>query len=290
MSVISDALKRLLASEQPLNSADFTASQRKQLEQFTRETRLLEISKQGRKTAYRVLNRQSVQDYLLLQQPLADDELHAALPLRSRNIGKHRNSKQGQTGHNYGYLLMKAWDTECVWENEGRTFYPSQLTEHFGVAALLIDTDQNWQCNRALLLIENQAMFDQWDWLPEAFNGCLIYYAGQLSTLFLRWLSAKKRTDKILFFPDYDGVGLANYVRLLETRHPETVVEFYWLPDWENKLATFGNADVWQKTRIQFENALHKLTAMNALTAEFSQLASLSQRYGKALEQEALCL
>ncbi len=290
MSVLSEALKRLMASEQPLNASDFTASQRKQLEQFTRETRLLEISKQGRKTTYRVLNRQSLQDYLLMQQPLADEELHPELSPRSRNIGKSRNSKKGQTGHDCWYLLMKAWDMECVWENENGLFQPAQLTECFGVAALRINTGQDWQCNRPLLLVENQALFDRCDWLPDDFNGCLIYYAGQLSDVLLQWLCEQKRTDKIILFPDYDGIGLGNYVRLLETRHPETTVQFYWLPDWESKLAKFGNADVWQKTRIQFENALQKLADINALTAEFSQLASLSQRYGKALEQEAVWL
>jgi len=67
-------------------------------------------------------------------------------------------------------------------------------------------------------------------------------------------------------------------------------VQFYWLPDWEIKLAKFGNSDVWQKTRIQFENALNKLADLNAETAEFNLLARLSQQYGKALEQEAIWL
>jgi hypothetical protein len=290
MSVLSAALKRLLASEHALNASDFTASQCKQLEQFARDTRLLEIGKQGRSTCYRILNRQTVQDYLLLQQPLADDELHPELPLRSRNIGKDRNSKKGQSGHDCWYLLMKAWDAECVWKNGNGLLQPAELTECFGVAALRISVGQEWHCNRPLLLVENQALFDRCDWLPDDFNGCLIYYAGQLSDVLLQWLCEQKRTDKIIFFPDYDGIGLTNYARLSETHHPETTVQFYWLMDWESKLAKFGNADVWQKTRIQFANALHKLADINSLTAEFSQLARLSQRYGKALEQEAVWL
>lgn len=290
MSVLSEALKRLLASEQALTVSEFTVSQRKQLEQFARDTRLLEIGKQGRSTCYRVLNRQTVQDYLLLQQPLADDELHPELPPRSRNIGKERNSKKGQTGHECWYLLMKAWDSECVWEKENGLFHPAQLTECFGVAALRINTGQAWQCNRALLLVENQALFDRYDWLPNGFNGCLVYYAGQLSDVLLQWLCEQKRTDNIILFPDYDGIGLANYARLSETHHPETTVQFYWLPDWQTKLATFGNADVWRKTRVPFANALQKLADSNALTADFSRLACLSQHYGKALEQEAIWL
>ena len=210
MSVLSEASKRLLANEQGLTVSDFTVSQRKQLEQFARDTRLLEIGKQGRSTCYRVLNRQAVLDHLLLQQPLTDDELHPELPPRSRNIGKERNSKKGQTGHECWYLLMKAWDMECVWKNENGLFKPAQLTECFGVAALRISTGQDWHCNRPLLLVENQALFDRCDWLPESFNGCLVYYAGQLPALFLHWLCETNRTDKIIIFPDYDGIGLRN--------------------------------------------------------------------------------
>ncbi|MGZ8238614.1 MAG: hypothetical protein ACXWTY_12180 [Methylobacter sp.] len=290
MSVLSEALKRLMACEQPLIASEFTACQRNQLEQFARDTRLVEISKQGRRNIYRVLNRQSVLDFLALKQPLADDQLHAGLPARSRNIGKDRNSKKGQTSHDCWYLLMKAWDSECVWTSENGTFHLTELTERFGVAAMRISAGQGWQCNRPLLLVENQALFDCCDWLPDGFNGCLAYYAGQLSDVLLQWLCEQKRTDKIILFPDYDGIGLANYVRLVETHHSYTTVQFYWLPDWETKLAKFGNAGVWKKTRVQFENALQKLAAMNALTTDLSNLASLSQNYGKALEQESIWL
>ena len=60
-------------------------------------------------------------------------------------------------------------------------------------------------------------------------------------------LSPQKRTGKVILFPDYDGIGLANYARLFEKLHVVSTVQFYWLPDWENKLIKFGNADLWRK-------------------------------------------
>ncbi|MEC4747297.1 hypothetical protein [Methylomicrobium sp. Wu6] len=140
------------------------------------------------------------------------------------------------------------------------------------------------------MLVENQALFDCCDWLPADFNGSLVYYAGQLSEILLQWLATAKRADEVTLFPDYDGIGLSNYVRLLSALPPATRLHFYWLPDWQSKIARFGNHDVWIKTRGQFETAMARLKDMNALTDDFKILATLSQTHGKALEQEAIWL
>jgi hypothetical protein len=302
MSILTDALKRLLASDQPLTASAFTLNQRTHLEQFAHETRLIELNKQGRSTVYRVINRQSVINYLRQLHPLDDVSLPADIPSRSRNIGTDRNSKIGQTGHDCWYLLMKAWDSEVVWQNDNDAMHPTELTGRFGVAALKISAGlssghacpelsrRGWQCNRALLFVENQALFNQCDWLPQDFKGCLAYYAGQLSEVLLQWLSEQKRTNEVILFPDYDGIGLTNYARLAYSLHPDSILHFYWLPDWENKLAKFGNAEIWLKTRVQFENAFKKLSAINALNADLIKLGHLSQYHGKALEQESIWL
>jgi hypothetical protein len=290
MTALSEALKRLLASEQALNASAFSQAQKKQLERFALDTRLVEINKHGSATVYRVVNRQSVSNYLRQLHPLDDGRLLASLPIRSRNIGTSRNSKKGQASHACFYLLMKAWDSEVVWQDEHTTLHPSKFTGRFGVAALQITAGQSWQCNRPLLLVENQALFDCCDWLPEGFNGCVAYYAGQLSDVLLNWFSEQNRTDTVILFPDYDGIGLANYVRLAESLHPDSILQFYWLPDWENKLVVYGNSEIWLKTRVQFENALQKLAGLNVLDDGFIRLGSLSQHYGKVLEQEAVWL
>jgi hypothetical protein len=294
MSILSEALKRLVSSDQPLMASAFTAGQKKCLEQFARETRLIELKKQGRATIYQVINRQSVVNYLRQLHPLDETSLPDGLPTRSGNIGRERNSKTGQTSHDCWYLLIKSWDADVVWQNANDRMQPSEHTARFGVAALQINaglsSGQDWQCNRPLLLVENQALFDQCDWLPQDFKGCLAYYAGQLSDVLLQWLAEQKRTNEVILFPDYDGVGLSNYVRLLNSLHPDSALRFYWLPDWEAKLEKFGNTECWLKTRVQFENAIQKLNARNALNDDFIKLAHLSQHYGKTLEQEAIWL
>jgi len=290
MNALAEALKRLLDSGEALTASAFTPHQRKRLEQFARDTRQIDIGKQGHGTLYRIVNREALAAYLQQLQPLAEDELPDIIPMRGKNIGTHRDSKKGKSGHESCYLLIKAWDKQVVWQQAGKSLNPAELTECFGGAALQIGRDAGWKSNRPLLLVENQALFDCCDWLPEGFNGSLAYYAGQLPEVLLQWLAADVRTTEVTLFPDYDGIGLSNYVRLLGALHPATRLHFYWLSDWQDKIARFGSRDVWLKTRRQFEAAIAKLDAMQALTDDFKQLASLSQHHGKALEQETVWL
>jgi len=288
MSVLIEALKSLLVSKNGLNASAFSASQRKVLEEFAKQTRLIEIRKHGRSTVFRYLNHQGVFDFLAMQQPL--ETVPQNIPVRSQNIGLQRDSKKGQSTHETSYLLMKCWHESVFWKNGETTFYPEKLTREFGVAALQIQVNQAWQSHFPLLLVENQALFNCPNWLPENFDGCLIYYAGQLSNVVLRWFAEQKRAEKVILFPDYDGVGLSNYVRLARALHGKSKLEFFWLPNWEQKLVTFGNVEIWQNTRRQFENALKNLAKMNLLTADFVKLGDLSQRHAKTLEQEAIWL
>jgi hypothetical protein len=290
MNTLSTALQRLLDSETPLTASAFSAKQRAELERFSRDTRLIEISKQRNGTVYCLADRERAADYVRSLQPLDDSQMEEHIPARSRNIGKERNSKKGRTSHARFYLLMKAWDTGSTWHNGSSAMQVAELTGRFGAAALQIASGDDWQTDKPLLLVENQALFDRCDWLPDDFGGCIAYYAGQLPEILLQWLAERRRADEVVLFPDYDGVGLSNYVRLAGCLHRDSVLRFYWLPDWENKLVRFGNPDLWKKTRLQFENAINRLKGMHALTEEFSTLARLAQCHGKALEQEAIWL
>jgi hypothetical protein len=177
---IKIALKRLVANEQPLNASDFTQSQRKELEQFALNNRLIEVKKQGNGVVYRMTDRQSIINYVRQLHPLDYELMLSLLPKRSRNIGTDLSSKKGQSGHDSSYLLMKSWDCDVVWRCGNNTMKPSELTKLLGVAAMQVSTNNAWHCNRPLLLVENQALFDRCDWLPDGFNGCLVYYAGQI--------------------------------------------------------------------------------------------------------------
>ncbi|MEC4747298.1 hypothetical protein [Methylomicrobium sp. Wu6] len=121
MNALAEVLQRLLDSREALTASAFTPSQRKLLEQFALSTRQIDIGKQGRSTLYRIVNRTSLVAYLQQQQPLAEDELPSEIPARSKNIGRHRDSKKGKSEHESSYLLLKAWDEQVVWRQADKT-------------------------------------------------------------------------------------------------------------------------------------------------------------------------
>lgn len=290
MSSLINSLNRLLVGNVELTASAFTVKQRTELEQFARDTRLISITKKGRSIKYQISNKEGVINFINSQQPLTDQQLDSSLPDRSRNIGKEKNSKKGITAHESCYLLMKSWNQNLQWLNESSEMIPAVLTDSFGVASVEITISDRWQTNGPIWFVENQALFDQSDWLPNDFNGCLIYYAGQLPNVLMTWLSEAKRCPEIVLFPDYDGIGLSNFARLAESLNANTPLSLYWMPDWEYKLETFGNSEIWLKTRVMFENAYKKLERMERLDSDLIKLAKLSQLYGKALEQESIWL
>jgi hypothetical protein len=60
-----------------------------------------------------------------------------------------------------------------------------------------------------------------------------------------------------MFFPDYDGVGLLNYCRLIEKVQSEC--EFWLMPGWRDLLRKYGSNSVWQNTCKEFNAALAHL-------------------------------
>jgi hypothetical protein len=63
-----------------------------------------------------------------------------------------------------------------------------------------------------------------------------------------------------LAFPDYDGVGLLNFARLL--KRSIAPVEFWLMPEWVASLRKYGSNPLWQKTESDFTAALARLDAL----------------------------
>lgn len=97
----------------------------------------------------------------------------------------------------------------------------------------------------------------------------------------------KPRATAFIVFPDYDGVGFNNFLRV---RRVITACHFYLIPDWKNKLSLFGNSAIWQDNQVLFNNAVRELNDMNALTDELKDLIRTMQMSGKGLEQESVWL
>ena len=285
---LADALDKLLNTPGASAATLFTPAQRRQLDVFARHTGALRLITQGRGASYLVTNATLARAHLAQLRPVAIAALDASLPARANNIARMRDSKGRGHTHAKGYLLLKAIGAHVTWQRgDGAVFDLSASTALAGAAAIAIETDDAWHTDAPLWLVENQALFDRLDWLPLDAHGSIAYYGGQLSNLLLDWMAQRARAGAIVFFPDYDGVGLLNYARLREkSRAP---VDFWLMPDWAARLQKYGSNRVWQNTRKDFAAALNRLDAPGmpvALTA----LCQAMSAQGLALEHEAVWL
>lgn len=284
---LADALGKLLAGQGSAAATQFTPAQRRALDAFARQTGALRRLAQGRGASYQLSDMALAQAHLDALRPVPQAQLDPLLPVRANHIARTRNSKGGSHGHDTGYLLLKAAGPDVTWQREGVSVDISAATHSAGAAALAITPQDGWHSAQPVWLVENQALFDRLDWLPDGAGGSVVYYGGQLSHLLLDWLAQRRRTGRIMFFPDYDGVGLLNYCRLVEKA--QCACEFWLMPDWLDLLRKYGSNSVWQNTSREFHAALVRLE-QHGMPAELAQLCQALSLHGLALEHEAVWL
>jgi hypothetical protein len=290
------ALAKLLegvdqSPDRTCSASAFTNAQRHALEDLGRKTGALRLRPQGRGSVYQVIELELLRSHMRSLRPQHESDVDVAIPPRAANIARSRNSKGHAHGHELHYLLVKAITDDAIWvaksDEQRRVFDLGQTTKAAGAGALAIREDDGWYSDQPLWLVENQALFDRLDWLPPNSRGTVAYYAGQLPARLLSWLGHSVRAPKIIIFPDYDGVGLLNYAKLLDcSRSPCTL----WLmPNWQELLITYGSNLVWQNTRGDFEAALTRIKDLSVPDDVLLLFAAL-RRHGLALEHEAVWL
>lgn len=273
-----------LHDNQTLPASQFTAAQRRALDAFARQTSAVRCHPQGRGEVYQVSNPTVFNIHLAELSPQMNSTAEPELPLRAQHIAYARDSKARGHQHAHYYPLLKAVGDEVRWQDDARgvELPLSQLTRDFGAASLQIAASDTWHTKQSLWLVENQALFDRTDWLPPDTTATLLYYGGQLNGLLLAWLAQRPRSSRIVHFPDYDGVGLANFARLYALLGDACT--FWLMPNWSSKLTRYGSNPLWRDTLRDFTSAASQLPdSMTVLTQQMRQS-------GLALEQEAVWL
>lgn len=273
-----------LQGKSSVPASQFTTTQRNALDRFVRQTGAVSCHRQGRGDVYSVDDQTVFDAHLVGLSPQVAPSVAEQLPLRSQRIALARSSKAGRHQHISHYLLLKAVGDSVTWEEgeRGAKLPLGAFTSDFGAATLCVNLDDAWRTDQTLWLVENQAVFDRTDWLPEGTTATLLYYGGQLDGRLLTWLAERPRASRVIIFPDYDGVGLANFARLYERLGD--ACECWLMPQWQAKLARYGSNPLWRDTLRHFTGAVDQLPAyMRELTAQMQHL-------GLALEQESVWL
>ncbi|ODP96204.1 MULTISPECIES: Wadjet anti-phage system protein JetD domain-containing protein [Salinivibrio] len=265
-----------------------TPSQKKQLEAFNHKTRCVQITPKGRGVVYRIQDMDVAA--VELERLAPEQHVSSSVPQRTVNIASTRSSKQGYTALDVSYVLAKTV-ANPLWEVSGvPTEHLNAATEAFGVFSLEVGGERNSHLHteHSIWLVENQALFDRLDWLPNNDPTTVIWYRGQLHNKLIDWLSVPERAPIVYFFADYDGVGLNNYRRLKEKLTERA--EFWMMPNWKAFLLRYGQNQLWVDTArdfVSFERNSQKLLAQSS---ELRELVTEMQKHGLALEQEVIWL
>lgn len=248
-----------LQGKSPLPASQFTQAQRSALDRFARQTGAVNCLRQGRGDVYSVCNQAVFEAHVTQLSPQVEPSIADQLPLRAKHVAHARDSKARRHQHGSYYPLLKAVGDAVIWReiDRGTDLELSAATWDFGAASLCIHPDDAWHTEQALWLVENQALFDRTDWLPEGTQATLLYYGGHLDGRLLSWLGHRPRASRVTLFPDYDGVGLSNFVRLREALGD--ACDFWLMPQWESKLARYGSVQLWRDTLRHFTTAVAQL-------------------------------
>ncbi|WP_419206457.1 DUF7281 domain-containing protein [Photobacterium leiognathi] len=287
--VLVKALTRLIeVYPDSIAGSTLTLSQKKQLDEFSRKTQSVQVTPKGRGVVYLILNMDVVK--VTLEQLAPNQNVSPSAPQRAINIASTRSSKRGRVGHDVTYVLAKVV-ANPLWQVSGvLTEHLNASTEKFGVFSLEVGGERNRDLttHHSIWLVENQALFDRLDWLPNDEPTTIIWYRGQLHNKLIEWLSVPERASMVYFFADYDGVGLNNFRRLKEKLGERA--EFWMMPNWKALLNRYGQNQLWVDTAREFTSFLENSSNLLTKSSHLQALVLEMQTNGLALEQESIWL
>lgn len=274
-----------IANEEEIPFSLVPKSVREKLQQWGESSGAVSLqrSQAGAGRVFKVVNLRIVEKEIISLDSNID--VNALSSSRLRNLAINKDTKAGLTTLEYSYYLCKAIG-DNVFVNEVNV---SDVSKSIGCFALPVRNDsEGIICRGSLLLVENQQLLDDLKWVPSGFTGIVLYYAGNLSARLRAWLKRCSFAG-IILFPDYDAVGINNYMNLIEAI-PNA--QWFWMNDWKTKLAKYGCKELRRKGNQEsmFENLWTSFKENGFPDAELESLMTEIRKQGKMLEQEAVLI
>jgi len=201
-----------------------------------------------------------------------------SLTSKARAVALHGDAHKGKDDT----LLIHLSATKKVsWQNNGAAVNIYKIVQDCGMAAILVRPEDNWQTSDPIALVENM------DLLVHAtryfkkinFEGSILYYRGWVSKRTCSWLKTQGKAHMIMF-PDYDLVGLKNYL-FLKKKLPNIKIN---IPEnLSDLLKRYGRAE---KLNSSTSRKIIEQTKDTDVQKIYSQLL----KYGVGLDQESLML
>ena len=174
------------------------------------EAGFIKWERSGAGAKYSVINEDAMRS--LLESTGYDGDLDELTP-KARAVALHGDAHKGKDDSLL--LLLSASNDKVIWHNGSDELDLYNYSSRFGVASLIAKPCDNWSSNQPIALVENlDLLIHAKNYFEKiGFNGTVLYYSGMISGKLLLWLNEKKRGTSYIMFPDYDIVGLNNYIR-----------------------------------------------------------------------------
>lgn len=237
-----------------------------------------ERSGAGRRVVIRDIT--ALREFVRSRYPNAEILVGAAS--RVAGVARFRDSK-AHASDTPDILRLRAWSDTALWV-DGRPVRAAKATGEHGVFSLVLTPARRYELRAPCALVENPTVLLTFEPLRKERDIPLaIYGGGRISGRVLSWLAAQATPDfHLIHFPDYDPVGLSEFVRLRAALGERASLH---LPsDLAMRFARFGNPELLRRSANQA--LLAKLR--NSNLAEVKAVLELMDRHNAGLEQESL--
>lgn len=250
---------------------------------------VLERQAAGRGERVVVRNAGAFQEWLACQFPVSTgDWNHSPEDRRAGAIVQGRDSKAAKRSVAQGVLHLRGFravSTQVL--VDGRTLPVGELTAQHGLAAVLIHETSLCEFTGSVALVENLELFLRLEAIAPEIEVTL-NSAGRISDRLIACLARSLLGPQpLLHFPDYDPVGLSDYLRLHAALGDR--VRLFCPPDLEERFKIFGNKKLLTKKRRNRE-LFTQLGAIDWPCSSSAEVFHLIKETGSGLEQEALLL
>jgi hypothetical protein len=274
VDALAGRLLRLLEDDSIVASA-FSRSMRETLESLFWSGALREEKAGGGKRVV-ITDREALTTWIGARYPSGLQGPDADLPARATAVATFRDSKAGDELETRA-VFMRGFRGAMLERSEG-TLPLAALTESFRLAGVLIEWKNPWTLRGSMALVENLEVFLHIEQILPTIDVAL-WTRGRIDHRLLRWI-ASMRGLTVIHAGDYDPVGLDEYQRVAAAMPGRS--RLFVPDDFEERLARFGTGDLLVKSSAVLERVRAEAND------EVRPIVALMDRYGKALEQEAL--
>jgi hypothetical protein len=235
------------------------------------------IVRSGAGQALQVQNEDALEAFVRAHFP--QNGVVADLPARATALRTMRNTKQARTKESAMLLLRALRPLHCVLD--GKVLDAFLLTQSCGAVALVLDGKRFWEMQGQIALIENMECFLHAERMRLDVDA-VIYTAGRLSGIALDYLADRNLVGcSYLHCPDYDPVGLAEYVRYRSRLHDR--IQLYVPENLRDLLQAYGKPALLQGRNGQIMQALRR-----EANADVRDILQMLDEANAGLEQEIL--